>query len=115
MSTIRIETGIVRNAGFAYFDQLGGREVEDGLEIWLRVMDPTTSEVRLIKTLISSADDLVSVADLWPGAAWAEAEIRSDFRREFRVAFRRAAGDLPGATVGVDTSSGVSAHVEEPK
>jgi hypothetical protein len=115
VSTFRIEMEIVHNAGFTYFDQLGGREVEDGLEIWLRVMDPTTSEVRLIKTLISSADDLVSVADLWPGAAWAEAEIRSDFCRESRVAFRRAADDLPGETVGGYTSSGVPAHAEEPK
>jgi hypothetical protein len=109
VNTFRTEAQAAHGAGFTYFDQLGGRQVDGGFEIWLRVMNPDTSQVRLIKAALG--DELVSVADLWSGAVWAEAE----FRRDFRSNSRRAADDLHGETVGGYTSSGVSAHVEEPK
>ena len=87
--------------GFTYFDQLGHRVTEAGFEIWLRVMDPTTFEVRVIKTEVIAADGLVSVADLWGGAKWAEEEVREVVREDFR----RAAALL--------TSSGGFAHPGE--
>jgi hypothetical protein len=109
VSTFRTEAQAAHGAGFTYFDQLGGRQVDGGFEIWLRVMDPDTSQVRLIKGALD--DELVSVADLWPGAMWCEEEIRNNFRNNSR----RAADDLHGETVGGYTSSGVSAHIEESK
>jgi hypothetical protein len=112
MNSFRIEAELAHGAGFIYFDQLGARESGDGFEVWLRVINPATSEIRLIKTLILSVEDLVSgdlvsadlvsadlvsVADLWRGAVWAEEEIR--------VAFRRAVPPL--------TLSGSHAHPED--
>lgn len=105
MSDFRAAAEAAHGAGFTYFDQLGGRPVNGGIELWLRVMDPLTFEARLIKTQLATAGlvdfsvaDLstagLSVADLWAGAKWAEAEIAVDFRR--------AASRL--------TSSGESAH-----
>jgi hypothetical protein len=86
MNSFRIEAELAHGAGFTYFDQLGARESGGGFEVWLRVINPATSEIRLIKTLILSVEDLVSadlvsVADLWRGAVWAEEEIRVAFRR----------------------------------
>jgi hypothetical protein len=107
MNSFRIEAELAHGAGFSYFDQLGARESGDGFEVWLRVINPATSKIRLIKTLILNvgdlvsddlvSDDLVSVADLWRGAVWAEEEIR--------VAFRRAVPTL--------TPSGSHAHPED--
>ena len=107
MSNFREAAEAAHHEGFTYFDQFGSRQVEGGFELWLRVMDPTTFESRVIKGQIATADVLVdfsvadlsraelSVADLWAGAMWAEAEIVVDFRR--------AASRL--------TSNGESAHL----
>lgn len=95
MNDFRANAEAAHAAGFTYFDQLGGRAVDGGFELWLRVMDPLTYETRLVKTELAKVDGLVSVADLWSGAAWAEDE------------FRRVAVPL--------TSSGGPAHPEEPK
>ena len=83
MSNFREAAEAAHREGFTYFDQLGGRQLDVGFEIWLRVLDPTTFESRVIKGQIATADILVdfSVADLWAGARWAEAEIVVDFRR----------------------------------
>jgi len=101
LSDFRAAAEAAHREGFTFFDQLGSREVAGGFELWLRVLDPTTFAVRVIKGQISTADSLVdqSVADLsvvhlWAGANWAEAEIAVDFRR--------AASRL--------TSNGESAH-----
>jgi hypothetical protein len=104
MNSFRTEAKFAHGGGFTYFDQLGARETGGGFEVWLRVMNPATSEIRLIKTLIATGDnlvsvDLVSVADLWRGAVWAEEEIRA--------AFRPAVPPL--------TPSGSHAHPEEAK
>ena len=81
MSDFRAAAEAAHGAGYTYFDQLGARAVDDRIELWLRVMDPDTFEARLIKTLVATAGDLTSVADLWAGARWAEAEIQNQFRR----------------------------------
>jgi len=115
MNEYRSAAEAAHAAGFTYFDQLGYRQVPAGFEIWLRVMDPATAAIRLIKTQVptesssagfdaadgfdaavgfDAADGLVSVADLWGGARWAEQE------------FRRAATSL--------TPSGGFAHPEGP-
>lgn len=99
MSDFRATAEAAHRAGFTYFDQLGGRQVPGGIELWLRVLDPATLESRLIKTEVSVVDDLTSVADLWGGATWAEAEIA--------VEIRRAAALL--------IPSGGFAHPEEPR
>lgn len=103
----RSEAEAAHAEGFTYFDQLGGRSVEGGIELWLRVQNPTTFDTRLIKTVIADVDALesvadlsvadLSVADLWGGARWAEAEVVAQFRR--------AAASL--------TSSGGFPHPEE--
>ncbi|OIQ79289.1 hypothetical protein GALL_389770 [mine drainage metagenome] len=98
----RSEAEAAHAEGFTYFDQLGGRSVEGGIELWLRVQNPTTFDTRLIKTVIADVDALesvaaLSVADLWGGARWAEAEVAAQFRR--------AAASL--------TSSGGFPHPEE--
>ena len=100
MSNFREAAEAAHHEGFTYFDQFGSRQVDGGFELWLRVMDPTTFESRVIKGQIAAADVLVdfSVADLWAGAMWAEAEIVVDFRR--------AASRL--------TSNGESAHLLRP-
>ncbi len=83
MSLFRSAAETAHGAGFTYFDQLGCRTLNDGIELWLRVMDPRTFETRLIKTQIATDEELsaadlssLSVADLWGGAAWAEDELR---------------------------------------
>ena len=92
MSDFRAAAEAAHRGGFTFFDQLGSREVDGGIELWLRVLDPTTFEARVIKGQISTAGlvdfsvaDLstagLSVADLWAGAKWAEAEVAVDFRR----------------------------------
>jgi len=70
-----------KEAGYTYFDQLGGRETGGQIELWLRLVNPTTFESTIIKSQISSVDEMVSLADLWAGADWCEAEIRHSFRR----------------------------------
>ena len=111
MSDFRAAAEAAHREGFTFFDQLGGRSIDGGFELWLRILDPTTFAARVIKGQISTATVLAdlsqaghsvanfpaadfSVADLWAGAIWAEAEIAVDFRR--------AASRL--------TSSGESAH-----
>ena len=81
MSDFRAAAEAAHRAGFTYFDQLGGREVPGGIELWLRVLDPATLESRVIKTEVSVIDDSTSVADLWSGAKWAERDLTADDRR----------------------------------
>jgi hypothetical protein len=107
LSEFRAAAEAAHQEGFTFFDQLGSREVDGGLAIWLRLINPSTFEARVIKAQISTAEVLIpisranfpaadfSVADLWAGAKWAEAEIDLDFRR--------AASRL--------TASGESAHL----
>jgi hypothetical protein len=97
MNSFRIDAELAHGAGFTYFDQLGARESGGGFEVWLRIINPATSETQLIKTLTLNVEDLDSVADLWRGAVWSEEEIR--------VAFRRAVPTL--------TPSGSHAHPED--
>ena len=88
MSKFRADAEAAHREGFTFFDQLGSRLVDEGLELWLRLINPTTFEARVIKvhflTRGVSVADLwagVSVSDLWAGAKWAEAEIELDFHR----------------------------------
>jgi len=81
MSDFRATAEAAHRAGFTYFDQLGGRRVAGGIELWLRVLDPATFESTVIKGQFSTGDVLadlagMSVADLWGGARWAELELR---------------------------------------
>ncbi len=70
-----------KNAGYTYFDQLGGRRVGDQIELLLSLINPTTFDATVIKTQIPNVDEMVSLSDLWAGAKWCEAEIRHLFRR----------------------------------
>lgn len=69
-----------KNAGYTYFDQLGGRRVGDQIELWLRLINPTTFDATVIKTQIANVGEMTSLADLWAGAKWCEAEIHQSFR-----------------------------------
>ncbi len=114
MSLFRSAAETAHGAGFTYFDQLGSRTVNGGIELWLRVMDPRTFETRLIKTQIATDEGLsptdlssLSVADLWGGAAWAEVEAEAEAEVEIAEQLRRAVASL--------TLSGGFAHPEESK
>ncbi len=121
MSLFRSAAETAHGAGFTYFDQLGSRALNGGIELWLRVMDPCTFETRLIKTQITTDEGLspvylssLSVADLWGGAAWAEVEAKVEIAEQLRRAVAPPTPELRRAVAPL-TPSGGSAHPEGSK
>lgn len=68
------------SGGFTFPDLLTGIDRGEGVEVLIRLVDPSTATATVLTTVVDDRDPHVaSVVDLLPGAAWHERETAEMF------------------------------------
>jgi NADH-quinone oxidoreductase subunit C len=71
--------------GYLMFDMMAGIDDGDGVIVVCSVLRPGRASPEMLQTRVDDGQQLASVADIWPGAAWPEREVAE----MFGVAFDR--------------------------